>query len=213
MNTGYLTRLRKEQKALEDLSNNSDTWNIVATSWEKEGANPPAIQYRIRLAARSIIGIDKQDEPIYAFAHQFRLEIPSTFIEPRDVDPASGDEQGAGPYIYAETALWHPQVWPNQLVCTGKFWLSNLIADSQLRLLLLIVTYKDYNDDKLSKRGVAGEMAAEWCQQYRARHPKAFPLDQTDVPPIADLEDEFEQRLNQSGKRKRLVIGPRPDPN
>lgn len=84
------------------------------------------------------------------------------------------------PVVTIETPVFHPNVFPNGVVCQGDRWLPSEGLDLLLMRIIRLVTFEPAHVNPAS---AANRSAANWYQREQARSPGAFPTDAIDWQP------------------------------
>lgn len=145
----------KEHLDLWDLKENSDVidWEIKSTVSALE---IPSV-YHVTYKLNTIIGIDKEVQPIYGDQHVLELTIPTRY----PLEPAS---------IFMRTEVWHPNI-QSEGRFKGKICgnVGNYGIDYSLRQLVLrvgeILQYKNYLADFVPPYPEDPKVA-EWVKAY-----------------------------------------------
>lgn len=145
----------KEHIGLWELKENSDVidWEVKSTVSALE---IPSV-YHVNYKLKTIVGIDKEAQPIYGDQHVLELTIPTRY----PLEPAS---------IFMRTEVWHPNI-QSEGRFKGKICgnVGNYGIDYSLRQLVLrvgeILQYKNYLADFVPPYPEDPKVA-EWVKAY-----------------------------------------------
>ncbi len=153
LKTPTLKRLAKEHLAIHELCSRSDklTYKVV-----KNRSGVPEV-YRITFKVKSIVGIDKDKNPIYGYKHEAELALPPNY----PVEPAK---------CYMVTNTWHPNIKSDGVhkghICTNSNELGKLM---DLYLLVhrigQILQYQNYHAQNVYPYP-DDEKVAKWVREY-----------------------------------------------
>lgn len=162
-----MRRLRADYELMKELTARSDLIKFQAHS-----ARPglPPEKYIVTYLCRGIIGVDRQGNPQYGEKHQVEIYLHSQYPQ-------------RWPGMKWLTPIWHPNInHLNGTVCVDAAWWT--ASRSLDRLILMIgemVQYKNFHDDPTKPPFPWDPEAARWCQTYRKKHIKAFPVDKREL--------------------------------
>lgn len=81
------------------------------------------------------------------------------------------------PAVTVESPIFHPNVFPNGLVCQGERWLPAEGLDLLVKRMIALATFAPAHVNPASP---ANRAAATWYLAQRARTPDAFPTDRVE---------------------------------
>lgn len=91
----WLSRLEMEHASLKEYCNNSDLVSFSA-SLLREGLPPD--RYLIKYDVKSIVAIDSDQQPIYAYEHYVNIDLPHDY------------PMVSGPICKMASEIWHPNI-------------------------------------------------------------------------------------------------------
>ena len=138
-------RLQNDFKALSELIDNSGQTLVIIS----RSGNPP-YQYVIEDRCRGIENF-RGNEPVFRTTHQVEITLGQNYPRGR-------------PEAKFLTPIFHPDVYPNGVVCLGR-WSD--MAETLPELILRIGKVIQYVDDIINKHGSDNYRAWEWYQNNR----------------------------------------------
>lgn len=142
-------RLQNDFKALSELVDNSgETLVIISID-----GNPP-YQYVIEYRCRGIESL-RGNEPIFRSSHHVEITLGNSYPRGR-------------PDAKFLTPIFHPDVFPNGVVCLGRW---SEMAETLPELVLRIGKVIQYVDDIIYKDGSDNHQAWAWYKNNRHRLP------------------------------------------
>lgn len=155
LKTPTLKRLAKEHLAIHELCSRSDK-DKLSYKVVKSRSGVPEV-YRITFKVKSIVGIDKEKNPIYGYKHIAELALPPNY----PVEPAK---------CYMVTDTWHPNIKSDGVhkghICTNSNELGKLM---DLYLLVhrigQILQYQNYHAQNVYPYP-DDEKVAKWVREY-----------------------------------------------
>lgn len=158
-----MRRLQADLQLMNDLISQSDLIKFKATSPRK---GLPPERYIITYKCKGIISVDRKGQPKYGRNHQVEIYLHNQYPQ-------------RWPGMKWLTPIWHPNInHINGSVCIDAAWWT--ASRSLDRLVLMIgemVQYKNYHDDPAKPPFPWDPEAARWSREFRAKNPKAFPVD------------------------------------
>lgn len=162
-----MRRLKADHELMKELSARSD---LIKFDSQSTRPGLPPEKYIITYLCRGIVGVDRQGNPKYGEKHQVEIYLHSQYPQ-------------RWPGMKWLTPIWHPNInHLNGTVCIDAAWWT--ASRSLDRLILMIgemVQYKNFHDDPTKPPFPWDPEAARWCQGYRKKHVKAFPVDQREL--------------------------------
>ena len=162
-----IRRLKADLVRMQELAAQSDQIKFKASS-----ARPglPPEQYIITYTCKGIIGVDRTGNPKFGNRHQVEIYLHNQYPQ-------------RWPGMKWLTPVWHPNInHHNGTVCVDAAWWT--ASRSLDRLVLMIgemVQYKNFHDDPTKPPFPWDPEAARWSREYRKKHPRAFPVDRTEL--------------------------------
>lgn len=170
----------RERRLLKDFE------EVIKLAEESNGllrvryrGNPPEVYY---IEINGIYGIERIDEgkrPILRDNHELTIDLRTGY----PYNP---------PRIYFNTPIFHPNIWPNGLVCIEDVWnpshtLKDIIIDIANRI-------QYYSPEKVNLESVADKKAAEWVRNNKewlfSKNRRSFPRVPFPPTPIVGEEEE-----------------------
>lgn len=185
-----MRRLRADYERMRELEGRTSLIGFKAQSVRK---GVPPERYVVTFRCKSIVGVDKRGEPIYAEHHQVEVYLHSQYPQ-------------RWPGLKWLTPIWHPNInHINGSVCIDAAWWT--AARSLDRLIVMLgemLQYKNFHDDPTKPPFPWDPEAARWCRAYRTKHPDAFPVDARELlrPERVKLRDEKTSAKGTDGKSK-----------
>jgi ubiquitin-protein ligase len=162
-----MRRLRADYERMRELEGRTNLIRFEAQSVRK-GMSPE--RYIVTFKCKSIIGVDKQGEPLFGEHHQVEVYLHSQYPQ-------------RWPGLKWLTPIWHPNInHINGSVCIDAAWWT--AARSLDRLMVMLgemLQYKNFHDDPTKPPFPWDPEAARWCRAYRTKNPKAFPVDKREL--------------------------------
>jgi len=162
-----MRRLKADHELMKELSARSD---LIKFDSQSTRPGLPPEKYIVTYLCRGIVGVDRQGIPKYGEKHQVEIYLHSQYPQ-------------RWPGMKWLTPIWHPNInHLNGTVCIDAAWWT--ASRSLDRLILMIgemVQYKNFHDDPTKPPFPWDPEAARWCQGYRKKHVKAFPVDQREL--------------------------------
>jgi ubiquitin-protein ligase len=162
-----IRRLKNDFELMQELASRSDVIQIK-TAKNQAGLAPE--RYIITYNCKGIIGIDRSGNPKYGLKHQVEIYLHNQYPQ-------------RWPGMKWLTPIWHPNInHANGSVCIDAAWWSASRSLDRLVIMLgEMLQYKNYHDDPTKPPFPWDMEAAQWCRQYRKKHPAAFPIDRTEL--------------------------------
>lgn len=176
-----MRRLKADYELMKELAARSDLIKFEAQS-SRPGLPPE--RYIVTYLCRGIVGVDRQGNPKFGERHQVEIYLHNQYPQ-------------RWPGMKWLTPIWHPNInHLNGTVCVDAAWWT--ASRSLDRLILMIgemVQYKNFHDDPTKPPFPWDPEAARWCQDYRKKHIKAFPVDQRELlrPERVKLKKQVKQ--------------------
>ncbi len=150
MSTVRERRLRHDHDALLRLC--EQTHQRIAV--ERAEGNPPSV-YVLALHGRSVACL-QDGQPLYTTRPRVRIQFPAQY-------PAEP------PQASVLSPIFHPHIWPNRMVCLGKWSPAEKLDSLVLRIASILI----FDPAQFNWKSVANHEAAAWAQH----HLQLFPLD------------------------------------
>jgi len=162
-----MRRLRSDHQRMMELDARSDKIDVQSFSTTK---GMPPERYIVTYHVPSIVGIDKKGNPKIANEHKVEIYLHS-------------DYPHRWPGLKWLTPIWHPNInHTNGSVCIDAAWWGAARALDRLVIMMgEMLQYKNFHDDPKKPPFPWDQEAAAWCRSYRAKNPKAFPLDNNEL--------------------------------
>jgi ubiquitin-protein ligase len=162
-----IRRLKNDYELMQELASRSDVVQIKADN-SHTGLAPE--RYIVTYNCKGIIGIDHSGNPKYGMKHQVEIYLHNQYPQ-------------RWPGMKWLTPIWHPNInHANGSVCIDAAWWSASRSLDRLVIMLgEMLQYKNYHDDPAKPPFPWDMEAAQWCRQYRKKHPNAFPVDRTEL--------------------------------
>jgi hypothetical protein len=122
---------------------------------DERPGKPIRLEYRCRIAGgedfpeRAVVGVT------------LRIDLPSRYPFER-------------PVVVVESPIYHPNVFPNGVVCQGDRWLPSEGLDLLVKRMIRLVIFDPAH---VNPGSPANGAAANWYMAQLARTPDAFPTD------------------------------------
>jgi ubiquitin-protein ligase len=162
-----MRRMRADYEHMRELEGRTSLISFEAHSVRP---NLPPERYIVTYRCKSIIGVNKRNEPKFGEHHQVEIYLHSQYPQ-------------RWPGLKWLTPIWHPNInHINGSVCIDAAWWT--AARSLDRLVLMLgemLQYKNFHDDPTQPPFPWDPEAARWCRDYRAKHPEAFPVDKREL--------------------------------
>ncbi len=162
-----MRRLQADLKLMNDLASQSDLIKFKAMSPRK---GIPPERYIVTYVCKGIISVDRKGQPNYGRKHQVEIYLHNQYPQ-------------RWPGMKWLTPVWHPNInHINGSVCIDAAWWT--ASRSLDRLVLMIgemIQYKNYHDDPTKPPFPWDPEAARWSREFRAKNPKAFPVDNQEL--------------------------------
>ena len=162
-----MRRLQADLKLMNDLASQSDLIKFQAMSPRK---GIPPERYIVTYVCKGIISVDRKGQPNYGRKHQVEIYLHNQYPQ-------------RWPGMKWLTPVWHPNInHINGSVCIDAAWWT--ASRSLDRLVLMIgemIQYKNYHDDPTKPPFPWDPEAARWSREFRAKNPKAFPVDNQEL--------------------------------
>lgn len=143
-------RLESDLQKLTQLAERSDgTVRITSTSGK------PPHTYTIALRCKGIECLNG-NSPVFREYHQIAIQLPAAYPSP-----------AGRPVVSFLTPIFHPHVFPNQMVCLGSTVVGEYLDSLVLRIGALIQCDPKY----FNFSSPANREAAQWAQQHRHLFP------------------------------------------
>ena len=130
----------------------------------------PPEKYIVTFKCKSIVGIDAKGNPKFGNCHKVEIYLHNEYPH-------------RWPGLKWLTPIWHPNInHVNGSVCIDAAWWT--AARSLDRLVIMLgemAQYKNFHDDPTRPPFPWDREAAEWCRNYRKKHPDAFPVDRREL--------------------------------
>ena len=158
-----MRRLRADYQLMQDLSARTDLISVTAQS---PRPNLPPERYIVTFKCKSIVGIDKSDNPKFGEHHQVEIYLHNQYPQ-------------RWPGMKWLTPIWHPNInHLNGSVCIdAAWWTASRSLDRLVIMLGEMVQWKNFHDDPTKPPFPWDADAARWSREYRKTHPNAFPVD------------------------------------
>lgn len=162
-----MRRLKNDYVLMQELAARSDLIQ-VKTDFSKTGTPPE--RYIITYLVKGIIGIDRSGNPKYGEKHQVEIYLHNQYPQ-------------RWPGMKWLTPIWHPNInHANGSVCIdAAWWSASRSLDRLVVMLGEMLEYKNFHDDPAKPPFPWDMEAAQWCRQYRKKHPNAFPVDKREL--------------------------------
>ena len=162
-----MRRLKNDNVLMQELAARSDLIQ-VKTEFSKTGTPPE--RYIITYLVKGIIGIDRSGNPKYGEKHQVEIYLHNQYPQ-------------RWPGMKWLTPIWHPNInHANGSVCIdAAWWSASRSLDRLVVMLGEMLEYKNFHDDPAKPPFPWDMEAAQWCRQYRKKHPNAFPVDKREL--------------------------------
>jgi len=162
-----MRRLKNDYVLMQELAARSDLIQ-VKTDLSKTGTPPE--RYIITYLVKGIIGIDRSGNPKYGEKHQVEIYLHNQYPQ-------------RWPGMKWLTPIWHPNInHANGSVCIdAAWWSASRSLDRLVVMLGEMLEYKNFHDDPAKPPFPWDMEAAQWCRQYRKKHPNAFPVDKREL--------------------------------
>jgi len=162
-----MRRLRADQLRMQELSAQSDLIHYKAKSARR--ALPPET-YIVTYKCRGVVAVDSKGKPKIGSKHQVEIYLHNQYPQ-------------RWPGMKWLTPIWHPNInHLNGSVCVdAAWWTASRSLDRLVIMLGEMVQYKNFHDDPTKPPFPWDPEAARWCRDYRAKNPKAFPVDQREL--------------------------------
>jgi len=162
-----MRRLKNDNVLMQELAARSDLIQ-VKTDFSKTGTPPE--RYIITYLVKGIIGIDRSGNPKYGEKHQVEIYLHNQYPQ-------------RWPGMKWLTPIWHPNInHANGSVCIdAAWWSASRSLDRLVVMLGEMLEYKNFHDDPAKPPFPWDMEAAQWCRQYRKKHPNAFPVDKREL--------------------------------
>ena len=162
-----IRRLKNDYELMQELAARSDVIQIKAANTHT-GLAPE--RYIVTYLCKGIIGTDRSGNPKYGMRHQVEIYLHNQYPQ-------------RWPGMKWLTPIWHPNInHANGSVCIDAAWWSASRSLDRLVIMLgEMLQYKNYHDDPTKPPFPWDVEAAQWCRQYRKKHPNAFPVDRTEL--------------------------------
>ena len=162
-----MRRLKNDYVLMQELAARSDLIQ-VKTDFSKTGTPPE--RYIITYLVKGIIGIDRSGNPKYGEKHQVEIYLHNQYTQ-------------RWPGMKWLTPIWHPNInHANGSVCIdAAWWSASRSLDRLVVMLGEMLEYKNFHDDPAKPPFPWDMEAAQWCRQYRKKHPNAFPVDKREL--------------------------------
>jgi len=149
-------RLAREHELLHELCERSD--KVFYEPVERIGTLPPEA-YKITYKVRSIVEIDEDDEPIYAYEHKVYIKFPPDYPGPT-----------GKPDCKTLTQVWHPNIRfhtePKGRICVNDKVLGAWHSLDNLVILIgEILQYKNYHAIDTDPYPEDGTVA-KWVREF-----------------------------------------------
>ena len=154
------------ERVLALVAASKTTLNIDSMS-----GNPPN-GYVIRYRCRGVERVTGK-RPIYREEHRVRIDLPVAY-------------PGKQPLVQLLTPIFHPNVWPNNIVCLGGHW---RVAEYLDNLILRIGAIIQYDKDYLNLQSVANVDARAWAE----RNMQLFPVGRCTFKNVIDGPQEIQE--------------------
>ncbi len=147
-------RLANEHLSLHELCSKTDRITYEVVSMRK---HPPE-EYLITYKLKSIIGIDNNNDPIYAYEHQLEVSFPADY-------PASSVAK-----CYMKTPVWHPNIkhdgrFKGRVCVNAKEFGKLFFLDDLVIRVGQILQYQNYHA-KNEQPFPEDEKVAKWVRDY-----------------------------------------------
>jgi ubiquitin-protein ligase len=193
-----MRRLRADYERMRELEGRTSLIRFEAQSVRK-GMAPE--RYIVTFSCKSVVGIDKQGEPILGTHHQVEVYLHNQYPQ-------------RWPGLKWLTPIWHPNInHINGSVCIDAAWWT--AARSLDRLIVMLgemLQYKNFHDDPTKPPFPWDPEAARWCRAYRAKKPDAFPVDRRELlrPERVKIHDKGQPSKSAHAKAKKKLKFLRP---
>ena len=155
MSTVRERRLRHDYEALVRLCQQSQQ----RITMERAEGDPPSV-YVLVFHCRSVACL-QDGQPLFTTRPRVRLQFPALY-------PAEP------PQASVLSPIFHPHIWPNRMVCLGKWSPAEKLDSLVLRIASILV----FDPAQFNWKSVANHEAAAWAQH----HAQLFPLDDLFLP-------------------------------
>lgn len=145
-------RLESDYAKVQELVKNSGRTVHI----DRVVGSPPHT-YTVTLRCRGVERLNG-NSPVYRDQHTFNIQLPSAYPSP-----------AGRPLVSFATPVFHPHVFPNQMVCLGSTAVGEYLDSLILRIGALI----QYDPQYFDFNSPANRDAAEWAR----RNMRLFPLD------------------------------------
>lgn len=162
-----MRRLRADYDLMRELTSRSD---VISFDARPERPGLPPERYIVTFRCRGIAGVDRKGQPRFGTKHQVEIYLHSQYPQ-------------RWPGMKWLTPIWHPNInHLNGSVCIdAAWWTAGRSLDRLVLMLGEMIQYKNYHDDPTRPPFPWDPEAARWCRDYRAQHPRAFPVDRTEL--------------------------------
>jgi hypothetical protein len=143
-------RLRHDHEALLRLCEQTRQRIVL----ERVEGEPPGL-YVLALHCRSVACL-QDGQPLFTTRPRVRIQLPALY-------PAEP------PQAAVLSPIFHPHIWPNRMVCLGKWSPAEKLDSLVLRIASILI----FDPAQFNWKSVANHEAAAWAQH----HPQLFPLD------------------------------------
>lgn len=151
----WLSRLQMEHTAIKEYCENSDLVSFSA-SLLREGLPPD--RYLVKYAVKSIIGIDENQEPVYADEHFVSIDLPHDY------------PMVSGPLCKMKSQIWHPNI-RHDGPFKGRICINSNALGAWFTLDLLVhhlgemLQYKNYHAEPIQPYPEDPKVA-KWVKEY-----------------------------------------------
>ena len=162
-----MRRLRADHDLMQELVARSDLIEYRAKS-ARRGLPPE--RYIVTYKCKGIVGVDRNGRPKYGNRHQVEIYLHSQYPQ-------------RWPGMKWLTPIWHPNInHLNGSVCIdAAWWTASRSLDRLVIMVGEMVQYRNFHDDPTKPPFPWDPEAARWCRAYRAKHPGAFPVDESEL--------------------------------
>jgi ubiquitin-protein ligase len=185
-----MRRLRADYDLMRELASRSD---VITFDARPERPGLPAERYIVTFRCRGIVGVDRKGQPRYGNTHQVEIYLHAQYPQ-------------RWPGMKWLTPIWHPNInHHNGSVCIdAAWWTAGRSLDRLVLMLGEMIQYKNFHDDPTKPPFPWDPEAARWCRDYRAHHPRAFPVDQAELlrPERIRLDPESKKKVKPRVKLK-----------
>jgi ubiquitin-protein ligase len=162
-----MRRLQADHELMRQMVARSD---LIRFETVPARSRVPPERYVVTFACKGIVGVDKKGKPKFGEHHQVEIYLHNQYPQ-------------RWPGLRWLTPIWHPNIHHlNGSVCIdAAWWTASRSLDRLVVMLGEMIQYKNFHDDPTRPPFPWDAEAARWCREYRARNPKAFPVDHREL--------------------------------